>query len=366
MSRSFDTKWFVALTLLALSCGNLWTQGPDGGVASVEPLPDGGDPPHSADGGQDAGVDDGQDAGVDGGHHPGVDGGTQVVQMSCTTASATVEVRVADPQLKLSGVRSMVFDSTGQLFVLDRALNTSNGRVQVFSPAPDHRWLRTIGEGVVETARDMALDSRGRLHVLSKRLSAGEVSTVRIFEADGGLVGSWTPPDKSGNGIASDGQGHLYVSEYGLDAYSEEGVFERQVVPETNFPDGPLPYPWGMAAAPPVIWVADMVKRAVVEIALADGSVRSGIGRKGTGPGEFDGDAPADVVYGPNRVVLDRAGHLYANDPYQSRIQKFSTQGAFLGAFTFAGQSVGGLAVEPQSGNVYVGRGSAIAIVCPL
>jgi hypothetical protein len=317
--RSFNHDWFFALTLLAFSCGTLWTRGPDGGT---------------------------------------------VVITSCSTADASSEVRIADPKLVLTSVRSLVFDASGKLFVLDRPLNTANGKIHVFSPAPDHQWQKTFGDGFLGIARDFTLDTQGRLQVLSQGASVGAASTVRIYQADGTLVGSWNPRKRSDNGITSDGQGHIYVSGYGLDAYTEDGVFERELQPDNLSIFAPLVSPSGLVAAPPVLWVTDMIKRAVVEVVLSDGHVRSDIGSRGTGPGQFNGDAPEEEMWGPDRVVIDSAGNLYANDPYQKRIQKFSTQGAFLGAFIFNSKDVSGLAIEPQSGNVYVGRGSAVAIVC--
>jgi len=75
----------------------------------------------------------------------------------------------------------------------------------------------------------------------------------------------------------------------------------------------------------------------------------------GTGPGEFIGPSSA----GPDALVVDVVGNVYATDPGNYRAQKFDPSGNFLGAFGSIGQGQGqfitgpyGLAVD-AAGNIY-------------
>ncbi len=73
-------------------------------------------------------------------------------------------------------------------------------------------------------------------------------------------------------------------------------------------------------------------------------------GRKGTGPGEFDG---------PLGITLDSAGNLWVADGYNHRLQRFSRDGDFLGVVGRFGRGAGEF-VTPTwvtfdaSGNYYV------------
>ncbi len=301
--------------------------------------------------------------GTGGGLGGGTGGGGSMNKQECTLPGMR-ESRVNDPQKLITDVRALLFDAQGKLYVLDRYANPSKGRVLVFSAGPNPAWEKTFGEGVLGNVQDMTFDGQGRVHVLERGSGIGEESLINIFQADGAHAGSWKPRFDGSNGITSDGQGHLYVSTENIDVFSENGVFERQLVPAGSI-SAPIVWPYGMVVVSSTLWVADLVKRSLVEVVISDGRVRGSFGGKGTGLGQFDGDAPDVDVYGPSKVMSDGMGYLYANDPYQSRIQKFSEQGDFMGLFSFGGsKDVGPLAMEPVSKNIYVGRKSAIAIVC--
>jgi sugar lactone lactonase YvrE len=128
-------------------------------------------------------------------------------------------------------------------------------------------------------------------------------------------------PITNGGAIAVDGQGNLYVTDYGEDGYTYQIVKFDQ--------DGEFVTSWGEA---------------------------------GDGPGEFEW-RPANPQDGPDAgfIAADEEGNLYVSDSYNFRVQKFDSDGEFLlewgsqgeGDGQFVPPAGGPIAVDPQ-GNVYV------------
>ncbi|MBL8952036.1 MAG: hypothetical protein JNK82_14730, partial [Myxococcaceae bacterium] len=111
-------------------------------------------------------------------------------------------------------------------------------------------------------------------------------------------------------------------------------------------------------------WVGEISERFLERFDVATGDRTGQIGGHGTEPGKFDGSS--DVHAGPTDLAFDSAGNIYVNDPQGSRIMKLSPTGTALGAFTFGkAENVEPVAVDPRTGNVYVGRDIGVDIVCP-
>lgn len=97
------------------------------------------------------------------------------------------------------------------------------------------------------------------------------------------------------------------------------------------------------------LYVADS-QAHVVWVLTEQGEPLGTIGRRGTGPGEFNF---------PTHLALDDSGHLYVTDALGFRIQRFTPDGTFAGQFGRQGDASGdfaspkGVAVDPQ-GRVYV------------
>ncbi|RMG47193.1 MAG: 6-bladed beta-propeller [Acidobacteria bacterium] len=149
-------------------------------------------------------------------------------------------------------------------------------------------------------------------------------------------------------GLASDGNGRLYVSDSmarRVSVFSDGGKWRGDL----DLP--PLGRPTGLAydRTHRFLWIVDTAEHHLIRFEPATGEARI-IGRRGTGPGEFN--------Y-PVSVAVDRAGTVYVGDSMNFRIQVLGPEGRFLGAFgepgTVAGRfdKIKGVAVDSE-GHIYV------------
>jgi len=110
-----------------------------------------------------------------------------------------------------------------------------------------------------------------------------------------------------------------------------------------------LARPAGLAISREELYVADSLRHCVVAFDLK-GNFRREIGRRGTGPGEFNF---------PTHLAADSQGNLYVTDSMNGRIQIFDPQGRFKGSTGSLGDSPGhfsrpkGVAIDPEA-HLYV------------
>ncbi|HVU23854.1 MAG TPA: 6-bladed beta-propeller [Opitutus sp.] len=111
----------------------------------------------------------------------------------------------------------------------------------------------------------------------------------------------------------------------------------------------PLQRPVGLAIAGDRLCVADAQVHAILVFGL-DGRFLSQIGRRGTGPGEFNF---------PTGVITDHRGRLLVSDTMNCRVQIFDASGAFVAQFGSNGDTSGhfarpkGVAVDAAD-DIYV------------
>jgi YYY domain-containing protein len=189
---------------------------------------------------------------------------------------------------------------------------------------------RAAFEGLREP-RGMAVDDRGRLWIAD----FGH-SRLRIFDADGGLLGGWGGKG-SGKfgfrelcGVAIKGDA-LYVADTWngrIVAFSLAGA-PRAVASELYGPRGVTIAPDGK------VWASDTGNHRIAVYEADLGGARF-IGRKGAGWDEFS--SPVGIAAAPS-------GAVYVADTVNRRIQILNPDGTFRGHVAFPGW---GENVEPQ------------------
>ncbi len=119
-------------------------------------------------------------------------------------------------------------------------------------------------------------------------------------------------------------------------AYGEPGQFER---------------PLDVAVYGDKLFVVDFPRHTLVVVDKASGKTLQTIGKRGTGPGEFDR---------PTHIRVDRKGNLFVNDSFNFRIQKLSADGTFIKEYGYPGATLGGfgrpkgLDLSPEDDLLYV------------
>lgn len=148
-------------------------------------------------------------------------------------------------------------------------------------------------------------------------------------------------------GLAANGRGQIYVSDSALARVVLTDPARKLLA---RVEQG-LRRPVGLAfdQERSRLYVADAAEHQIW-ILDEQGGVLGRIGRRGTGPGEFNF---------PTHLTLDRRGRLYVTDAMNFRIQVFDAEGRFLRQFGHIGDGAGdfarpkGVAVD-NDGHIYV------------
>lgn len=204
----------------------------------------------------------------------------------------------------------------------------------------DENWAKFPADGPDGEAVAVACDSRNRVYVFLRG-----PRPVQVFEADGTFVTSW-------------GEG-LFVRPHGIFVGPDDTVYctdDSDHTVRAFTPDGrriltlgtsgqpsdtgatsvdyrtirragpPFHYPTNLAIGPTGdLYVADGYGNARVHRFTADGRWLQSWGEPGDGPGQF---------HVPHGIAVGADGTVYVADRENSRIQLFSPDGAYRGAWT--------------------------------
>lgn len=201
-------------------------------------------------------------------------------------------------------------------------------------------WPTYPGDGPDGEAVGVACDRRGRVFVFLR----GPVP-VRIHEADGPLVGSWgegvfVRP----HGITIGPDDTVYCTDdfgHCVQAFTPEGrllftLGTRGTPADTGATSidyrtirhsgPPFHFPTNLAIGPEGdLYVADGYGNARIHRFAPDGRLLHSWGEPGDGPGQF---------HVPHGIAVDADGTVYVADRENSRLQFFSPDGSYLGAWT--------------------------------
>ncbi len=168
--------------------------------------------------------------------------------------------------------QDLAIDSSGNLWVVDRGLGSSDVRVQKFNSKGE--YLSQFGKngtenGQFKSPEALTVDSEGNVLVadtgnnrVQEFNSAGEF--VRKYGTEGTGNGQFKGP----TGIAVDSEGRVWVADSGnrrLERFSAKGSYQAQFgSPGPN--DGQFANPRGIAISGSNLWVADTGNDRVQEL----------------------------------------------------------------------------------------------------
>ena len=243
---------------------------------------------------------------------------------------------------------------------------------QTQSPSITLDYLKTIGivnNGLngrgFANPYDLAVSRDGRIFVLNRcdpaRAAAIRVGVLNLDEdylyefGDG--AGSGDTQFRWPVCMAFDGNDHLYITDevhHRVTVFDADGNFLRKWGSQGTG-DGEFNGPAGIAAGPSTssgegfIYVVEQ-HNARVQKFTSDGAFLGKWGSQGSGPGQFN------LPWG---AATDSSGNVYVADWRNDRIQKFTGDGEFLAAFGSSGDGEGqfqrptGVAVDGE-GFIYV------------
>jgi DNA-binding beta-propeller fold protein YncE len=195
----------------------------------------------------------------------------------------------------------------------------------------------------------IAVSARGRVYVTDTA-----ARRVFVFDPDAktvSFVGDSGPGKlMKPTGIAIDGSGTVFVADATLNrvfGYAPDGSYMVAIGH-----DDELQGPAGLAIdqARKLLYVADSSKHQIFCYSTVDGSIVRTLGKRGSGPGDFNF---------PTNLFVDAQGRLYVADTLNFRIQILDPDGQVLRTFGVQGDVPGtfnrpkGVAVDSE-GHIYV------------
>ncbi len=288
------------------------------------------------------------------------DGGYIGTSEGCNRSYQDGNLVIESTAAPFSTINAVRFDADGNLYVLNRT--SSDSYISVFGPSPNNDYSRAIGRGLLRDGIDFTLAPDGTYWVLEDRSGATIDPAVVHLSAEGVQLSKFNVETDEVGGLALGSDGMLYVASYRIGRYDADGM------PHGVFGSkdpAPPRYQGLQFDSTGFLWATEMFERTVERFDVRSGDRSAKFGGHGSEVGKFDGNT--DVHGGPSDIAIDAKGDLYVNDPLGSRIMKLNRQGSPLGEFKFGGaDNVEPIAVDPRTGNVYVGRDNGVDIICPL
>lgn len=187
---------------------------------------------------------------------------------------------------------------------------------------------------------------------------------VQKFTSEGRFLSAF-PVKPHAGGVAVDAEGNVYVAHWNsnkLAAYSPSGELLREWgVKGTG--DGEFQLPGSVALGPDgLLYVPDQGNSRVQKF-TREGKFVGQFGEHGKEPGQFGGDVPPGGRFaGPQFVAFDRAGNVYTTDAALDRVQKFTPEGKLLAFWGNESAEPGGFGPPPKNKDGSPGMGGPIAL----
>jgi YD repeat-containing protein len=223
--------------------------------------------------------------------------------------------------------------TTGDLYVSD----TGNNRVQEVSPAG--KFLAEFGhygtgEDEFHAPTGIAINSSGELYIadeynarVDEWLPPGTGGQRLIYSAQFGSSGSGKGQFNFPGGVAVDGQGNVWVSDYNnnrIEEFTGKGTFLNEY---GSAGKGQVQFegPTGIAVNQSTgnVYIGDCRNDRIQELSSTGTYVRS-IGSPGSEAGELGC---------PSGVKIDSSGDVWVADSEHDRIEEYSSTGTFIATY---------------------------------
>ncbi|MDB4285659.1 6-bladed beta-propeller, partial [bacterium] len=213
---------------------------------------------------------------------------------------------------------SIEVDEAGNVYVLEYG----NHRVQVFDSNGNFLWKfggYGSGDGRLYYPVDMALDGAGNFYV-------ADFGRIQVFDSNGTFLGKWGSYGTGDgqinypNGITVDGAGNVYVTQNrnnnrhgSVQVFDSNGNFLRKLG-SLGAGDGQLYFPHGIAVdGAGNVYVSEWGNNRI-QVFDSNGTFLAKWGSYGAGDGQFKD---------PMDIEIDEYGNIYVADAFNHRIQVF-------------------------------------------
>jgi len=231
-------------------------------------------------------------------------------------------------------------DAAGNVYVADR----QNNRIQKFTSTGVYitQWGSLgAGNGQFNSPSGIATNAAGEVYVadfLNNR--------IQKFTGAGAYLSQWGTPGGGGGqfnhpfSIAVGPNGDVYVVDYHnhrVQRFTGTGTF-LNLWGGVGTGNGKFRFPSGITTdAAGNVYVGDILN-ARIEKFTANGTYVGEWGSYGSGPGQFGG---ANILVGPYGLTTDHLDNVYVADGGNSRIEKFTSNGVYLGQWGTVGSGPG-------------------------
>jgi sugar lactone lactonase YvrE len=234
-----------------------------------------------------------------------VDTGTDNIDQVDASGNATHFATITGA----TSLGGMVFDSSGDLFVIDTAVISSNVVRQISEVTPGGQVTTPITLGS-DSFTGLAIDGSGNLY-------ASDFTGGQVVKISGTTVTPYATGLSDPTGLAFDNHGNLFVSEFSNNSIAEITGLNTVVNFATLPAASGFPNPEGLAFAPTTgnLYVADSSTSQITEIS-STGTINTSYN-------------PALTTHsGPEGLALDANGNLFVLENGKGTIAKVSPDGS--------------------------------------
>jgi hypothetical protein len=231
-------------------------------------------------------------------------------------------------------------NAAGDVFVADRG----NHRIQKFTSTGVYitQWgSHGAGSGQFDSPSGIATDAAGDVYVadfLNNRIQ--KFTGAGVYVTEWGTAGSGNGQFLHPYSIAVGPSGDVYVVDYHnhrVQQFTGTGTFLNAWGGQGTG-NGQFRFASGITTdAAGNVYVADILNARIQKF-TANGTYTTQWGSYGSGPGQFGG---SNILVGPYGLTTDNLGNVYVADGGNSRVEKFTSNGVYLGQWGTVGSGPG-------------------------